>query len=711
MVIVEKTENSDIYIFHSGTEDEKRLEWKLEDDDLPRQNPPFMLEGDILSYVKEIESILSVTKGENLDIVEKRYRGLNNVLTRVVEENEGYVWDVEVLCSESGDCVRYECGRMLGEGGIDSSCKSLETVLPPIKNLVDCEWGYVMVYGEVFHVRDWWLREGKYGLFPGVVVLYELWMYLNIKVEEMYHLFEKIGHQVENITPAYLTYRMMERAKNGEAILKSELNHPIYTVTGIRYHMGDDLTSEEMTTAAEQFLTGLKKGKKVVLVAEPDNPYDPKAIAAYIDYKQIGYIARENTDEVAALLDNNGQCEAVVERGDGHVTLYISIPGAPNGTDSEAVRPRLLPESPLGESVRMPYADDEKTLQLVATRLIKTEVSKKNLNEIIRLANLYTPLRKLSICYDDTLWRDKISKMLYRILYGSSLPLPLKEKERKTVEILYELVYRTIGDMRSTKEHWPEQVFIEHLNRLRDNENINNHLYRKYCDEFFDGKDFTEADNALVAKEYERLCGWLKKMKWKELRNPDNLQTMGLKVNHLGLSRQELYDLYSVLLLIEKLKDVIASSDSKMATTYYISQNKYDSLSDSRKAILNELFALAEKGDWAKGITADDIKGMLSMVLEMKDTPLSEEEKGMSEVLWGMIEHGRGGNRIRVRWQNLMGYFWDKKLLAAKSAPELNMVFFGDKEGSDNINKGKNGRLSKVTPLLDAYVPKLDKKR
>ena len=711
MVIIEKTKESDIYIFHEGTEDEIKLEWKQEDDNMPRQNPPFMLEGDILSYVKEIEGILSVTKGDNLDIVEKRYRGLNNVLARIVVENEGYVWDIEVKCSEIGDCVSDECGRMLGKGGIDSSCKSLETVLPPIKNLVDCEWGYVMVYGEVFHVRDWWLQEGKYGLFPGVVVLYELWMYLNIKVEEMYHLFEKIGHQVENITPAYLTYRMVERAKNGEAILKSELNHPIYTVTGIRYHMGDNLTSDEMTTAAERFLAGLKKGKKVVLVAEPDNPYDSKAIAAYIDYRQIGYIARENTDEVATLLDNNGQCEAVVERGDGHITLYISIPGAPNETVAEAVRPRLLPESPLGEGVRMPYADDEKTLQLVATRLIKTEVSKKNLNEIIRLANLYTPLRKLSICYDDTLWRDKISKMLYRILYGSSLPLPLKEKERKTVEILYELVYRTIGDMRSTKEHWPEQVFIEHLNRLRDNENINNHLYRKYCDEFFDGKDFTEADNALVAKEYERLCGWLKKMKWKELRNPDNLQTMGLKVNHLGLSRQELYDLYSVLLLIEKLKDVIASSDSKMATTYYISQNKYDSLSDSRKAILNELFALAEKGDWAKGITADDIKGMLSMVLEMKDTPLSEEEKGMSEVLWGMIEHGRGGNRIRVRWQNLMGYFWDKKLLAAKSAPELNMVFFGDKEGSDNINKGKNGRLSKVTPLLDAYVPKLDKKR
>ena len=134
-------------------------------------------------------------------------------------------------------------------------------------------------------------------------------------------------------------------------------------------------------------------------------------------------------------------------------------------------------------------------------------------------------------------------------------------------------------------------------------------------------------------------------------------------------------------------------------------------LADTRQSIKDELFALAEKGDWVEGITAESIKGMLEMVLGMGETPLNDEEKEMSEELWGMLEHGRGGNRVRVTWQNLVGYFWDKKLLNAKSAPELNKAFFGDKEGSDNINKGKNGRLKKVTPLLDAYVPKLDKKR
>ena len=67
MVIIEKSEASDIYVFHKGGENEIRLEWKSKDDGMARQNPPFMLEGDILSYVKDIEDILTITKSDDLN--------------------------------------------------------------------------------------------------------------------------------------------------------------------------------------------------------------------------------------------------------------------------------------------------------------------------------------------------------------------------------------------------------------------------------------------------------------------------------------------------------------------------------------------------------------------------------------------------------------------------------------------------------------------
>ena len=131
---------------------------------------------------------------------------------------------------------------------------------------------------------------------------------------------------------------------------------------------------------------------------------------------------------------------------------------------------------------------------------------------------------------------------------------------------------------------------------------------------------------------------------------------------------------------------------------------------EGRTAIADELFALAEKGDWADGVTADDVKGMLAAVLGMGETSLSNEASEMSEELWGMLEHGRG-DRVRVVCENLVGYFAEKRLFVDNNSPALSVRFFGNKNSIDNINKGKNGRLSKVTPLLDAYVPKLAQKR
>ena len=141
------------------------------------------------------------------------------------------------------------------------------------------------------------------------------------------------------------------------------------------------------------------------------------------------------------------------------------------------------------------------------------------------------------------------------------------------------------------------------------------------------------------------------------------------------------------------------------------SEAPHDGISkDKRQAILDDLMAFAENGDWVKGITAEDIKGMLTTVLGMGETPLSDDEEEMSEELWGMFEHGRG-DRVKIVCENLVGYFAGKKLFVDNDTPALSVQFFGNKKSIDNINKGKNGRLSKVTPLLDAYVPKLDKKR
>lgn len=138
-------------------------------------------------------------------------------------------------------------------------------------------------------------------------------------------------------------------------------------------------------------------------------------------------------------------------------------------------------------------------------------------------------------------------------------------------------------------------------------------------------------------------------------------------------------------------------------------------LSTPRQNIFNQLLNLADKGDWVNGITSEDVKAMLKIVLGQGETPLSAKEAELSEVLWHLLESGRG-DRVKIVWQNLVGYLDDKKLFRQKGSPALNRDFFGDDKGYTNIDKGRPSKglmtpdFESIIPLLDAYVPKLDKK-
>lgn len=135
-------------------------------------------------------------------------------------------------------------------------------------------------------------------------------------------------------------------------------------------------------------------------------------------------------------------------------------------------------------------------------------------------------------------------------------------------------------------------------------------------------------------------------------------------------------------------------------------------LSASRQSILNQLMYLSDKGDWASGVTADDVKAILRMVLGQSNTPLNVKEAELSEKLWKLLESGRG-ERVKIVWQNLVGYLDEKKLFRQKGSPALNKDFFGDEDNYSNIDKGRPSRdnmsagFRDILPLLDAYVPKV----
>ena len=145
-------------------------------------------------------------------------------------------------------------------------------------------------------------------------------------------------------------------------------------------------------------------------------------------------------------------------------------------------------------------------------------------------------------------------------------------------------------------------------------------------------------------------------------------------------------------------------------------QNEFNqTLSSSRQVILDQLQALIDKGEWASGTTSEDVKGMIRSVLGLGVTSLKDEEVEKSETLWQLLENGRG-DRVKIVWQNMVGYMDEKKLFRQKGSPALNKDFFDSEEGYPNIDKGRPSRdnmssgFREILPLLDAYVPTLDKK-
>lgn len=172
--------------------------------------------------------------------------------------------------------------------------------------------------------------------------------------------------------------------------------------------------------------------------------------------------------------------------------------------------------------------------------------------------------------------------------------------------------------------------------------------------------------------------------------------------------------------------DVIGDGGVKNETHYHYDQKTNNTsnvmsntqqvvniaLTPVRQSILDQLLDLTDKGDWVNGIAAEHVKQMLQTVLGQDETSLSPKEVELSEVLWHLLESGRG-DRVKIVWQNIVGYLDDKKLLRLKGSPALNKDFFGDDKGYTNIDKGRPSKglmtadFENIIPLLDAYVPKV----
>lgn len=310
-----------------------------------------------------------------------------------------------------------------------------------------------------------------------------------------------------------------------------------YEVTGVRWQMGDGLTLEERTQKAIDFINTLKKGTPMILAAEPDNPFDNEAIAVYMDYtRHVGYIKHECCKEVKPLLDSDGQCNAVVAGSDGHVTFYIDIPNATEVNVSPVGATRKLPDFPLPQGIALAFSNEERALQVVAPRLVKLAVSTDTVNVLLDMAERYMPLSRLSLCCEDDYWRDHVLKQLRK-----ACKLKLCQPEKDRLEQLRKELHETVGDFHRSHDLWQKRLFDQQLEMLRHQAEGKDGLFAKF-------EKYKENEPNIL----ESLVSWFGKMPHVDLRNYKEHGAMAMRLSYIGVSRQELYEVYTAILLIDK---------------------------------------------------------------------------------------------------------------------------------------------------------------
>jgi len=77
----------------------------------------------------------------------------------------------------------------------------------------------------------------------------------------------------------------------------------------------------------QEFTKDLKSGDILTLIREPNNQYDPNAIAIFFNGNQLGYVNKFNAESIAPRLDAGTKAMCVVKEltGGGQKTQGVNI--------------------------------------------------------------------------------------------------------------------------------------------------------------------------------------------------------------------------------------------------------------------------------------------------------------------------------------------------------------------------------------------------
>lgn len=318
-----------------------------------------------------------------------------------------------------------------------------------------------------------------------------------------------------------------------------------FTITGIRYQMpGAD--ADERQRQAEDFVCSMRPGTTLYLKAEPDNEWDEKAIAVYFKLRKIGYVAAEQTRWLHPLLEERRVIRIRVSHGDRHVTLFFDHPVDPAITPLPGSPARVIEACPLDRCVRLPFLKEERQLELLVGLLLDEEVRG---DDFLEWMESYVSLAKLSLCEEDC----RASRMIFDRFNECrrSLEPTIPEERRAWWDEMGRRVRDILGDRH--RRGGSKEILTEHMGRLREEMRREGGCFAKY-DRFYFRGPLAEAPRERVEEALGVLRGWLERLPNGLFLLMGRTEDFARRITYLKLSRFELYEVLTVMLLVERLE-------------------------------------------------------------------------------------------------------------------------------------------------------------
>lgn len=327
------------------------------------------------------------------------------------------------------------------------------------------------------------------------------------------------------------------------------------TITGIKYQMTQCENLDERTLAAERFVRSLPLGAEIILRRDTCNAADALAVAAYYRYGQrVGYVTREEAALLTPLMNRRGEVDAKVCGSSNHVTFDVSVPDLPAAALWRGEpQPRQLPPLPFAAALALPYARVESGAEVVMPRFMECDLRPENIERLLTMAEVVEPSFGLTICREDALWsRQAYNKLRQIVAQGEWLGLD--EGQLIWLERMADRLDRRLSRIRQAGGEYA--LWQEMRQRLAGDEGL--------ADRFVDNYARCELECPLeecpadtLQTHVDRLDEWLDRVRLQLGCCPrsEGQRALARRLYSQRVSRREVYDVLSVLLLRERLAD------------------------------------------------------------------------------------------------------------------------------------------------------------